>query len=794
MRQSDVVAILDETQSMGPSEHLSEYRQVQVKRKRQGSEVSTGLSQDSDDAQHKRKMRNTFSSGTTSLETTTRTSSVLSVPDSSAGQRLKKIARIHLATRLPLFMQDVSCQGIGQRQVANCLSKSTRNVVKDFLLLQCAACTTRSKTSGGCRFQNIRVFVDRERYFLADQSGGAAVTSKGPHYLSVQGSDYFATFLLEKVSSSLKEILAVELKHTDNRLLLRKFRDEDSRAICDGCATTIFSGHWMCYICGRDYCLDCYNEWDERCDLNVYSHINLCKNSKGQGRQVHTKVHMIPYTKFNIDEIERLLSDFESKAISIDVTDDREVMKTIDCPEGRPYSIGSIRETSLAVFQNTWTDGQPLLITSCEDRFQWQWTPEYFMDEYGTEVVEVIDVARGTTLSSTLGEFFEGLRNPVQDSMQHLKLNDWPNVEDFATAAPALFEDFEKALPYPIYTRRKGFLNLAAWFPDQFLPPDLGPKLYCAGASSDADGARGTTVLHMDMTDAVNIMTWSGPRPADRTGSAVWDVFAHQDTDILRTYLLKKAATVTEGSVLDDPIRRPQFYLHAGDLARLKYDYGVVPWRMYQSPGEAVFIPAGCAHQVCNLAPCIKVACDFVSPENVTRSSTIAAADRRLAVLLKREDVLQLKNLLYFSYLGVSEWQQHPMKFPILENPAVEVAQALHKTPLQDKKHQRNSVNTPAIAPDEVDDLEHILERSASTRLPRKASGVAKDYSEIRTDESLQRSRSSKAREPGKKASANLALRKLIDVYGVDEILRSLNEITEVQDHAKMLKFRTADD
>ena len=27
-----------------------------------------------------------------------------------------------------------------------------------------------------------------------------------------------------------------------------------------------------------------------------------------------------------------------------------------------------------------------------------------------------------------------------------------------------------------------------------------------------------------------------------------------------------------------------------------------------------MFIPAGCAHQVCNLADCIKIALDFVSP------------------------------------------------------------------------------------------------------------------------------------------------------------------------------------
>lgn len=46
---------------------------------------------------------------------------------------------------------------------------------------------------------------------------------------------------------------------------------------------------------------------------------------------------------------------------------------------------------------------------------------------------------------------------------------------------------------------------------------------------------------------------------------------------------------------------------------------GVKSFRIHQRPNQAVFIPAGCAHQVCNKADCIKVATDFVSVENVAR-------------------------------------------------------------------------------------------------------------------------------------------------------------------------------
>lgn len=52
-------------------------------------------------------------------------------------------------------------------------------------------------------------------------------------------------------------------------------------------------------------------------------------------------------------------------------------------------------------------------------------------------------------------------------------------------------------------------------------------------------------------------------------------------------------------------------------LARLKADTGIEPWSFEQHSDEAVFIPAGCPHQVRNLCGCIKIAIDFVAPESL---------------------------------------------------------------------------------------------------------------------------------------------------------------------------------
>nr|XP_010918374.1 probable JmjC domain-containing histone demethylation protein 2C [Elaeis guineensis] len=50
---------------------------------------------------------------------------------------------------------------------------------------------------------------------------------------------------------------------------------------------------------------------------------------------------------------------------------------------------------------------------------------------------------------------------------------------------------------------------------------------------------------------------------------------------------------------------------------QLQHYICVEPWTFEQKPGEAVFIPSGCPHQVRNLKSCMKVALDFMSPESV---------------------------------------------------------------------------------------------------------------------------------------------------------------------------------
>lgn len=113
-------------------------------------------------------------------------------------------------------------------------------------------------------------------------------------------------------------------------------------------------------------------------------------------------------------------------------------------------------------------------------------------------------------------------------------------------------------------------------------------------ASFESRGSKGSTRLHMDMADALNVMTFAALTPDGKPGTAAWDLFRAEDSDKIRHFLKKKF----RGAFQHDPIHSQQFYLDA-DLRRELYEqYGVKSYRVYQKPGEAVFIPAGCAHQV----------------------------------------------------------------------------------------------------------------------------------------------------------------------------------------------------
>jgi hypothetical protein len=110
--------------------------------------------------------------------------------------------------------------------------------------------------------------------------------------------------------------------------------------------------------------------------------------------------------------------------------------------------------------------------------------------------------------------------------------------------------------------------------------------------SCQADGYSGSTRLHCDLCDAVNLMVFSSPP----TGTALWHIFKASDSLSIWTYIRE-----FYGCTLNDPIHSQHYYLGPADLNRLAELHGVAPYAIHQKVGEAVYIPAGCAHQVCGM-------------------------------------------------------------------------------------------------------------------------------------------------------------------------------------------------
>lgn len=113
---------------------------------------------------------------------------------------------------------------------------------------------------------------------------------------------------------------------------------------------------------------------------------------------------------------------------------------------------------------------------------------------------------------------------------------------------------------------------------------------------------------------------------------ARWETFRREDSRLLESWLRDQAtqraqalpeaksrflvyAPVCKTSEINHAIHNQAFYLTDAELKRLARERGVHSWTFTQYDHEAVFIPAGCPHQVRNLRSCIKVALDFVSPE-----------------------------------------------------------------------------------------------------------------------------------------------------------------------------------
>ncbi|KAF8121329.1 hypothetical protein EV363DRAFT_1365556 [Boletus edulis] len=610
-------------------------------------------------------------------------------------------------------------------QFARCMSNRYRS--EQFP--RCVSCTRRW-AGDTCRFQGIRFFLkDSQRNIVGisfvENQRPDAPSMNFPVQWNVPLTEQHIRRTKRTIAKALLPTLRQELKHLAYPEIIRRTRESEVRATCDTCMTSIFSCSWMCRLCGREACAECFEQTSPgatqaeiaalQARREKHAHSNPFFLSCTRRNEHHAK-DFSPMSRFCKSELAQSIKDMEellarpdaeevpvvgaidptlqneqstsnlatgavSNGVPVDPSNPKipapsslgEAAQVLPAGDGAPVNIGAqtqplpntystessetsshhtitIADSELTedVFRPIWAKGDPLVVTGLLPKFQIQWTPEHFLEKYNSQSCLILECQSDVNKRVTVGEFFSWF-GKYEGRVECWKLKDWPPSTDFKTAFPELFEDFSRAVPVPSYVRRDGALNIASHFPSNTVAPDLGPKMYNAMASFESVGSKGSTRLHMDMADAVNIMTHASPTPDGKPGSAVWDLFRACDADKLRVFLRRKF----KGSYQHDPIHSQQIYLD-GTLRKELFDvYGIKSHRVYQKPGEAVFIPAGCAHQVCNLADCIKVAVDFVSPENIGRCEQLTKEFREQNQSMAwKEDVLQLRTMMWFAWLS----------------------------------------------------------------------------------------------------------------------------------------------
>ncbi|KAL2323941.1 hypothetical protein Fmac_022999 [Flemingia macrophylla] len=189
---------------------------------------------------------------------------------------------------------------------------------------------------------------------------------------------------------------------------------------------------------------------------------------------------------------------------------------------------------------------------------------------------------------------------------------------------------------------------------DQFHQPSCGNEVAIANENGLSCGSEVKEVGNVKIEQESDLCA-----AGDSSAGALWDIFRRQDVPKLQEYLKKhfrefRHVHCCPIKQVIHPIHDQTFYLTMEHKRKLKKEYGIEPWTFIQKVGDAVFIPAGCPHQVRNLKSCIKVALDFVSPENVGECFRLTEEFRTLPINhTSTEDKLEVKKMTIYAMQDV---------------------------------------------------------------------------------------------------------------------------------------------
>ncbi|RDX40198.1 hypothetical protein OH76DRAFT_1366565 [Lentinus brumalis] len=304
------------------------------------------------------------------------------------------------------------------------------------------------------------------------------------------------------------------------------------------------------------------------------------------------------------------------------------------------------------LFRSLWCLDIPIVVEGLHHTMQGSWSPEAIVRTHGAQTVTMFKSGGKASEKLSVARFFREFTKTDADRGYAVKLKDWPPSTSFERDFKQNYNAFMQSVPMPSYARDNGVRNLIAHYavpphPFKSLKPDVGPKVYIATPDTPREGS---TRLHIDVTCAVNILAWCASEDPNLP-AAEWLVFEPKDLEELRRYLRSKQ---NPDEPPRDPIHSQQIYVTEAMAAEL-HTRGIRPYQITQRLGDAVFIPAGAAHQVSNVQACIKVACDFLSVEGVVESAKVSADFRRE----KMPEVLPFETVLWDAWSSLACHAEH---------------------------------------------------------------------------------------------------------------------------------------
>ncbi|CAN1230517.1 Lysine-specific demethylase JMJ26 [Linum grandiflorum] len=341
----------------------------------------------------------------------------------------------------------------------------------------------------------------------------------------------------------------------------------------------------------------------------------------------------------------------------------------------------SLTEDDFEHFRHHWMKAEPVVVgnvletgsgLSWEPMVMWRALRQIKSENHDTFLdVKTLDCLDWCEVDINVHKFFKGYSEGAFDAMEWpriLKLKDWPPSDMFYTRLPRHAAEYTCCLPFKEYTHLdEGPLNLAAKLPINSLKPDMGPKTYI-GYGFPHELGRGDSALaffQVNILAHTQEITYSSEQLSkieelkkqhfkqdkeELYSGEVMEGIVEDKNDGNEVEIARKEDNYSRESKPDslviNPIHDQTFYITEEHKKKLKEEFGIEPWTFIQKLGDAVFIPAGCPHQVRNLKSCIKVASDFVSPENVGECIRLTEEYRLLPMNHpSKEDKLQVKKM-----------------------------------------------------------------------------------------------------------------------------------------------------